>query len=205
MKAEKATLRGLVVTNRGTFKGTYMNIVFIGHSRSGKDTACEVVASVTGQLNAGTVSRYLTRHVAAHLGVSCEQAYAERHANREHWRAIGDEIRQGDPALFAREMFAVGPVGGGIRARVEFDAARREGLFHLAVWIARDVPVDPTLELTSADCDLVIENSGTLPEFREKVRRFAILLQQASLARGLAERVAAQSELLSRRAERVVG
>src|SRR5262245_11805000 len=123
--------------------GGSMTVVFIGHGRSGKDTACEILAELTGWVNAGTVSKYLTKYVAASLGIDEATAYLERHARREFWRSLADTTREKDPAMFVREMLSHGPIGGGIRGAVEFEAARREGLIDLAVWIDRDVPVDP--------------------------------------------------------------
>lgn len=88
-------------------------ILFVGMGRAGKDTACEHLASVTTLRNAGTTSKYLTKYVAAELGVPPEQAYAERHQNRETWKRIGDETRASDPTKLIKEAFANGEISGG--------------------------------------------------------------------------------------------
>lgn len=148
-------------------------VILCGMGRSGKDTGCEILASLTGLRNAGTCSVYLCDYVAAALGQSKEQAYAERHLKREIWRALGDEMRRDDPAIIIRTMLQHGEIGGGPRGLAEVEAARAEGLGDLWVWVDRDVPVDPTVEYGPGHCDIVIENKGTLDEYAAKLRRLA--------------------------------
>lgn len=180
-------------------------VLFVGHGRAGKDTACERFAAATGLRNAGTVSLYLTPHVARRLGVPEEQAYAERHANRAFWRAVGDELRAADPSILVREMFGHGDVGGGVRGLSEIRAVRREGLADLVVWVGNcRVPADPTLEFSADECDVTMPNHGTLAEFHARIDRLAAF-SGFRLVMGLADRVAGQSALLSERAERTGG
>lgn len=150
-------------------------IVFLGHGRAGKDTACAYVATRCGLRNAGTCSKYLVRHVAARLGLPEAVAYARRHESvetRQFWRQTGDDIRAHDPAVIVREMMAHGDVGGGVRGRAELNAARAEGLFDLCVWVRRPgVPVDPTVEFAEDDCDVTVVNAGTLAEYHAKLDR----------------------------------
>lgn len=154
-----------------------MKIVILGHGRAGKDTACEYLAEITGLRNAGTCSKYLAKYVAAELGVPESEAYATRHENREEWFRIGNETRERDPALFVREMLAAGDIGGGIRSAEEFQAAKAEGLFDVAVWIENPrVPVDPTMKIDWRCCDLIARNAGTMDEFRTALDNLARLL-----------------------------
>lgn len=155
-------------------------ILFVGYGRAGKDEACEHVAFVSGEKNAGTTSKYLTKYVARVLRVSEEHAYANRHHNRGLWKAIGDEVRRDDPAKLIREALAVGPISGGVRDKAELDAARRENLVDLIVWVRNDrVPVDPTVTFAEADCDLTVVNNGTLAEYHRKLTPLAETLYGA--------------------------
>lgn len=150
-------------------------VLFCGPSGSGKDVACRTYATATGLTNAGTASKYLAPYVAA-LGITPEEAYRLRHVNTADQIRIGHEVRKDDPAILVRQMLAVGPVGGGLRAKDEIRAARAEGLFDLAVWIERigGMPVvDTTLEFGPEECDLVLHNDGTEEEFVYKVCRLA--------------------------------
>ena len=72
--------------------GESKRIMVVGHSGAGKDTACLYLAAVTYLRFAGTTSRYLARYVAASLGVSEAQALHGRHANRNRWRRVGNEM-----------------------------------------------------------------------------------------------------------------
>lgn len=151
-------------------------ILFVGHGRSGKDTACQMFAEITGLRDAGTTSLALTRYVAEKLGVPEADAYARRHESPEMrilWFETGNEIRRHDPALLVREMFAKGDISGGVRGRPEIEAVRRERLADLIVWVDRDVPADPTMEYGPEFADVVVQNRGTLDEFRWKLFRLA--------------------------------
>lgn len=149
-------------------------ILLVGGGRSGKDTAGEIIEQHTGWKFAGTTSKYLCRHVAAKLGLPEDVAYARRHesdAMRVVWFETGNELRKDDPALLAREAFAHGDVTGGVRGKPEIEAIIAENLADLIVWVSRDVPPDPTMEFGREYADVVLDNNGTLDEFRRKVTR----------------------------------
>jgi len=153
-----------------------MKILFVGHGRCGKDTACEIAADLTYLRNAGTFSKYLTPYVAFRLGVSEEVAYAERHQNREVWMDTGNQVRKDDPTAICRMAFANGDVSGGVRGLPEIVAIRDKRIADLIVWIDRDVPADPTLEFGPEYADLRVSNAGTVEEFRDRLRHLFGLL-----------------------------
>src|SRR5262245_29765645 len=113
----------------------WKRVMVVGHSGAGKDTACRILAEVTHLRFAGTTSDCLARHVAARLGVSVEQAYRSRHANRNLWHRVGNELRRLDPGRLARESLEHAEITGGVRGIEEIEACRREGLVDLVVWI----------------------------------------------------------------------
>src|SRR5436190_12096799 len=110
-------------------------IMVVGHSGAGKDTACRFLAKVTHLRFAGTTSDCLAGHVAARAGVSLAEAYRTRHANRNLWHRVGNEIRRRDPGLLARESLEHAEITGGVRGIEEVRACRREDLVDLIVWI----------------------------------------------------------------------
>ena len=118
-----------------------MRVMVVGHSGAGKDTACEHLAAVTHLRFAGTTSAYLARHVAARLGVTLEQAYRTRHANRNAWHRVGNELRRLDPALLVRESLEHADITGGASKIEELRACRREGLVDSSA--RRDVDMKP--------------------------------------------------------------
>lgn len=142
-------------------------ILIIGHGRSGKDTVAQILSNVTG-LKWGGVSSYMCKMVAEKLGVPPDEAWENRHKNREKWRAIIDEHRKDDPACIVKEMLAEGySIIAGLRPRAEFDAVKP--MFNHTIWVERDVPSDPTLELTKEDATITIGNNSTLGELGRKV------------------------------------
>lgn len=153
-------------------------VLFCGPGRAGKDTAAEMFCDVTGLKFAGTFSKYLIKFVAPKLGLSEEEAYRRRHesdAMRMIWFETGNDIRKDDPTLLAKMAFENGDVSGGVRGLPEIKAIREHRVADLIVWVARDVPVDPTLEFGREYADVVIDNNGTLDELREKVTALASL------------------------------
>src|SRR4051794_33247310 len=149
-------------------------IMFVGPSGAGKDTACRYLAEVTTLRFAGTTSDRLAHRVAARLGVSVQEAYRSRHANRNLWHRVGNEVRRHDPGLLARESLAHGEITGGVRGIEEVRACRREGLVDLVVWIDNDrVRRDSTVTFGSEECDAVVPNHGSLEEFHEHLLNWA--------------------------------
>lgn len=145
-------------------------VMFVGHSGAGKDTACRLLAELTHLRFAGTTSDFLAKYVAARLGVTVDQAYRTRHANRNLWHRVGNEIRRRDPGLLVRESLQDAEITGGVRGREELAACRREGLVDLVVWVANDrVPRSSTVTFAEADCDAVVANHGSLDEFRGRL------------------------------------
>ncbi len=155
--------------------GCRCRVVFVGHGRAGKDTACARFAAVTGLRNAGTTSKYLCEYVAAKLGLPVDVAYARRHESDEMrlvWYRAGNELRARDPSALVRMAFEHGEITGGLRDRAEIDAARE--LADLIVWVENwRAPIDPTVMFTASDCDVTVFNGGTLDEFHARLDRLA--------------------------------
>lgn len=153
-------------------------ILICGEGRSGKDTACEYLAKITTLRNAGTTSKYLCKYVAEKLGLSEEEAYARRHESDEMrtvWYNYGNELRLNGPSTLARIALANGEISGGIRDYDEAIACKKENVADILIWIKNPrVPKDPTMKFGEEQCDITILNSGTLQEFYDRLRRFAI-------------------------------
>lgn len=154
--------------------GDVRRVMVVGHSGAGKDTACEYLAEITHLRFAGTTSVYLAKYVAAWLGITVEQTYRTRHANRNLWHKVGNEVRRLDPARLVRESLEYADLTGGVRKIEELQACRREGLVDLVVWVANDrARPGPTLTFGPAACDVIVENHASLEEFHERLREMA--------------------------------
>lgn len=147
-------------------------ILIVGHGRAGKDVALEYLASITGLRNAGTTSLYLAKYVATDLGVTPEVAYATRHADRDVWYRVGRQIRENNPGVLLREALLHGEMTGGLRDAEECVVAR--DIVDLIVWVENNrVAPDPTVMFGPEVADVVIENHGTMDEYRLRLRRLA--------------------------------
>ena len=136
-----------------------INVVFIGHGKGGKSAAAEIFARRTGKKLTGSTSWYMREQIAKAMGLPVEQAWAERRNHRELWRKEYRKNIIGDPAKLIREMVKAGSIIEGLRSRDEFDAAKKEGLFDLVVWVECPwVPKDVTMDLNPSDADIVINN-----------------------------------------------
>lgn len=151
-----------------------MRLAISGRGRSGKDEAAKWFNDNTSIRYSGfSTSMAITPHAAKHLGISEEEAFARRHEDRMLWFNLGNKLREHDQAFLARQTFEHGDIAVGIRDRDEMQAVLNEGLVDVAIWIDRDVPVDPTLTYGKELCSIVVENHGTLEEFHAVLRAVA--------------------------------
>lgn len=150
-----------------------MKLLFVGHSRCGKDEAGIWLSRNTTLSFAGTTSKFLAPYVAEHLQIPEHEAYQRRHepGMRETWHLIGKRVRHEDPGCLMRQAFAAGDVSGGVRDFEEIVNAHDH--CDLIVWVERDVPKDPTLEFDSTYADIVIENLWSLERYYEKLQALA--------------------------------
>jgi hypothetical protein len=155
-------------------------ILIVGNGRAGKDTAAMYLAKLTKIPYAGSTSWAAKEIVAKKLGVHPQEAWENRHANREKWKSICDVLRSHDQTLLIRLALAVanenksaGLLAGwrgivvGVRDHKEIDAAKQQKLFDRIIWIANPrVPVDSTVTFGAQNCDEIIWNKGTIMDFR---------------------------------------
>jgi hypothetical protein len=116
----------------------------------------------------------------AKLGVTYEslgECYADRHNHRQAWYEAIMAFNEDDPSRLSREIFDTYDMYVGIRSREEFLAARHYS--DLAIWVdgfERRPEPDPTCKILKSDCDIVLDNNGTLEEQGYKLTRLFNLL-----------------------------
>lgn len=166
-----------------------MKIGICGLGRSGKDTAAEFLASITGlKYTAGT--SWWARHLVFDWFCKCDEnlgsgptymdadeCWRDRHRFRNQWAKIIGEYNANDPVRLYRDCIAEQNFLTGVRWQHEFNAIKAAGLCDLWVYIERPGCVDSTCEIKPEDCDVTIHNHGTLDEFHGKLRRFASILR----------------------------
>lgn len=150
-----------------------LRIAILGYSRAGKDTAGIWLGEHTPLRYAGSASEIVCPLIAADLGISEEEAWKNRHIDRQFWFTWCNEFRRGDPTRLARVALEKGDICVGLRDQDEVAACVDLGLFDLTVWISSTrVPADPTVTFTSSDCDVSIDNSGSVAQFHKKLNKF---------------------------------
>lgn len=154
-------------------------VSFVGYGRAGKDTAAQFYCDATGLEYGGSTSSVMAAYVAHAAGVEEYKCFQERHQNRQFWLHFCNAFRKGEPEVIAKMLLAQSDVLVGVRGAEEFRCLVPAGVVDLHVWIDNPtVARDETVEFDRRECDLVIDNLGSLDEFRTKVERFARLVHR---------------------------
>lgn len=170
-----------------------MKIAISGPGRCGKDTAAEHLATITPLRYVAGTSYWARRLVyeemkwLGHDYADANACWLDRHRHRMLWAAIIGEYNAADPVKLYRDCLADQDILTGIRHDNERQAIKAAGLVSLWIWIERPGCVDPTMQYTAADCDLVVANDGTLAEFHERLRDVACEIGLAPYMRALVE------------------
>ena len=146
-----------------------MKVLIVGPALCGKDTACQMLAEMTGLRFRGSTS------VA--IGESKGWGLEHRRENRKLWFDAGRELCKSDPAFLVRTMLADADITNGCRALEEIIVTRIENLVDYVVWIERPGCDDSSLEFGSGFADHVVLNTGTLEGLRRSMVALARLLE----------------------------
>jgi hypothetical protein len=158
-------------------------IAFCGYGWAGKDTAALWFAKNTTLEFSGGASwharKYMCKRLSKDAGVKLDpdEVYARRHEDRQLWYRYLNEYRAKDPVRLIRRCIRRGDILCGVRDKEEMVGAKVKNLVDLWVWIDRkDNPVDSTVTYADDDCDIVIQNHGSLQAFYAKLYRLADVL-----------------------------
>jgi hypothetical protein len=159
-----------------------MQIAIVGHGRAGKDTASQWLGEHTTLRYQESTSEAAAKLCYQHLHEkysysSVQEAFADRHNHREEWAKIIWDYNQPDGLTLYRGMLEAGDILNGIRREGELDALREHLMLDLVIWVERDVPKDPSQEMTSAVADIIIDNNGTLAQLYAKLARLSRVLK----------------------------
>jgi len=153
-------------------------LAICGHGRSGKDTASiflQVHSTLRyeGSTSEAAAKLCFTQLHAKYGYTSVEEAFADRHSHRLEWAEIIWDYNKPDGIRLYEDMIKSSDILNGIRRKGELDALRQRYAALLVIWIDREVPTDPSLEMTKDDADIIIPNNGTILEFHSRLFRFA--------------------------------
>lgn len=155
-----------------------MQIAICGPGRCGKDTASNWLAEHTKLRYHDSTSEAAAKLCYQQLHEkygysSVQEAFEDRHNHRREWAEIIWAYNQPDGLTLYRGMLAANDILNGIRRAPELEALRQNLMIDLVLWIDRDVPEDPSLEMDSSVADFIIPNNGTLEDLYQRLTRFA--------------------------------
>lgn len=155
-----------------------MRLGICGPGRCGKSTAAKWLAANTPLRYVGGTSACFREVVFTAMLAdgycydSPTSCYEDRHNHRQFWAdAIGRHVRQNPVAAYSA-CLAFQDILEGIRHRRELSACREAGMCDAWIWIERPGCDDPTCEIRASDCDISIDNDGTLEEFHKRIYCF---------------------------------
>lgn len=155
-----------------------MRLAICGPGRSGKDTAALFLKEHTTLRYEGSTSEAAAKLCFAQLShkygySSVEEAFADRHNHRVEWAEIIWNFNKPDGVTLYEDMLKDSDVLNGIRRSGELDAMRDRYDDLLVLWLDRETPVDPSLEMGIEVADIVVRNRGTVDDFHKRLWRFA--------------------------------
>jgi hypothetical protein len=103
---------------------------------------------------------------------SLEECYEDRVNHRMDWYEAIRSYNKEDESKLSRAIFAKYDMYVGIRSRIEFLEARH--FSDLSIWVEaseRWPDIDPTCKILKADCDIIVDNNGTIEELYGRLTR----------------------------------
>jgi len=157
-----------------------MRIILCGWSRHGKGEVSDILEHHFGlrSQSSSKVSRFQVFENSPLLQGewrSPDQAWENRHYNREEWYKQIQRINTPDKTELAKMVYSAGcRVYDGMRDIDELHACRDKWPELWVVWIKRpDMPAESSRSntITEFDCDFTLTNAGDLRSLERKVKR----------------------------------
>ena len=155
-------------------------LCIIGPGRSGKDTVAEWLGKNTEHTYIGGTSWFAAEYMFTYMTENgfkyrtVEECWNDRIYHRELWAKIIDEhINKPDPCRLYKDCLKRQSILTGIRREREYESLYENFPDILTIWVERDVPIDPTLELTADHADIIILNNESLDRLYEKLKNLS--------------------------------
>jgi len=174
----------------GKMKKTSKFLV-VGSARHGKDTFAELLNEYYGlrfeSSSQASSDIFIYDTLKDKYNYSTpEECFEDRVNHRQDWYELILDYNKDDRARLAKGILERTDCYVGMREHEEITECMSQGLFDLIIW----VDASGRLPLESADsfnidmgcADIIIENNGTLEEFKDKVRRIGSLIMNKDVA-----------------------
>lgn len=166
-------------------KKDFKKFLVIGHARHGKDTFAEILEEVFGlkfkSSSQAAVDIFIYDALKNKYGYKTpEECFEDRVNHRAEWKTMICEYNTPDKAKLAKGILDRSDCYVGMRDKDEIKECLKQNLFEAIIWVdalERLEPEDPSsFNIDKSDADFIVDNNGTLEEFREKVIRIGKLL-----------------------------
>ncbi len=157
-----------------------MKLLILGNARHGKDTLAELLQEYYGltflSSSQAAADIFLYDLLKDKYGYnSPEECFNDRVNHREEWYKEICNYNKDDRSRLATNILKRVECYVGMRDKEEFDECKKRGLFDLIIWVdASDrLPSEPntSFNINKSEADIVVENNGTLDDFKEKALR----------------------------------
>lgn len=160
-------------------------LCILGHCRHGKDTLAEILRDEFG--TRFTSSSEASAKIFIHEQLkdkynysSLDECFVDRINHRQEWYEMICNYNKKDKARLAKEILVISNCYVGMRDFVELEECKRQNLFDLIIWVdaSKRLPLEDStsFNIDKIHADIIMDNNGSLGEFREKVIRLGTVL-----------------------------
>lgn len=163
----------------------FRKFLVIGHMRHGKDTFAEILEEVFGlkfqSSSQAAADIFIYDDLKDKYGYKNPiECFQDRVNHRAEWKTMICDYNTPDKATLAKGILEKSDCYVGMRDKEEIDECLKQGLFDIIIWVdaSERLPLeDPSsFNIDKGDAHILIDNNGTLEQFREKVIRIGRLL-----------------------------
>ena len=165
-------------------------LLIISHGRWGKDTLAEIFRDNFG-LNFTSSSQaasdiFIFNELKDKYGYNTpEECFEDRVNHRAEWYDLMRGYNKEDNTRLARGILNLSDAYIGMRNRDEIDSCLKAGLFDLVIWVdsSARLPEESkdSFNIDESCADIIIENNGTLEQFKEKAIRLGNIIFNSHL------------------------
>lgn len=160
-------------------------LLIVGQARWGKDTLAEILhhhfnLHYTSSSYAAAEIFIFARLKEQYGYQTIEECFEDRVHHRAEWHELIKAYNREDRARLAKGILERSDCYVGMRDQAEINACMAQGLFDLIIWVdaSQRLPAEgsDSCSIVRSCADVVLDNNGTLAEFKTKVIRFGKFL-----------------------------
>lgn len=163
----------------------FRKFLVIGHARHGKDTFAEILEEVFGlkfeSSSQSAADIFIYDELKDKYGYTTpEECFEDRVNHRAEWKTMICDYNSPDKAKLAKAILERSDCYVGMRDYDEIAECLKQDLFEIIIWVDASERLeleDPSsFNIDKSVAHVMIDNNGTLEQFRERVVRMGKLL-----------------------------